>query len=439
MKVAVFGLGYVGAVTAACLASDGHDVYGVDVDARKVATINDGRGPVIEPGLDDLIAGAVEAGRLRATTDAAVAVDGADISLICVGTPSARGGGANLTYLRRCLDDIARGVEAGRPPGSGFHAVVVRSTVPPGTVDELVQPRVEAMSGNGWSLAAGMCPEFLREGTGLQDFFSPSLSVLGTRDPRTADAVSRLFAFLSAEIHVVDTPTAESVKYAANAFHATKISFANEMGRLLRPLGVDSRKVMGLLCEDHVLNISPAYLRPGFAYGGSCLPKDLRSLVDLARQNSLDVPLLTGTAATNELVIRETVDRVVDFAPREIALLGLSFKPNTDDLRESPSLELAERLVGKGFELRVYDSVVNPDRLTGSNRTHLEERLPHIRRLLRRTPEDALAGVDLAIVATGEALVVQALTANPELKILDLSGRLGSSVESLDGYEGVGW
>ena len=439
MKVAIFGLGYVGAVTAACLASRGHTVVGVDVDRSKTDLVNSGRGPVVEPGLDELTAESVRAGRLTATTKAAEALDGADVSLICVGTPSDRRGSADLTHVERCLDDIHQGLTVGRPSRSGFHAVIVRSTVPPGTIDTVFQPRVVAMSSGDWDVAAGMCPEFLREGLGISDFFSPPMSIIGTRDDRTAAAVEELFGFLNVGLHVVEPMTAEALKYACNAFHATKISFANEMGRVLRPMGVDSREVMSLLCEDHVLNISPTYLRPGFAYGGSCLPKDLRSLIDMARRESIDVPLLTGTVATNELVVREVVDRVVHHAPSSIALLGLSFKSDTDDLRESPNLELAERLVGKGFDLRVYDPVVNPDTLVGANRAHLENRLPHVRRLLQATPDAALAGVDLAIVSTGDATTVAALIEAAPPAVLDLSGRLGSEVESLPGYEGVGW
>jgi GDP-mannose 6-dehydrogenase len=439
MKVAVFGLGYVGAVTAAGLASQGHVVTGVDVDATKVDTINDGHGPVVEPGLDALIAAAVEAGRLRAATEAAVALDKCDVSLICVGTPSTARGSADLSYIERCLDDIHRGLGSARPPASGRHAIVIRSTVPPGTVDTLVQVRAAQMSTDGLSVGAGMCPEFLREGSGVHDFFHPELVVVGTRDADVASAVAELFAFLDTDLRVVGTRTAEALKYACNAFHATKVSFANEMGRVLRPLGVDSREVMALLCEDHVLNISPYYLRPGFAYGGSCLPKDLRSLVDIARQNSVDAPLLTGTVSTNELVLREVVDRLVGYGGKAVAMLGLSFKSDTDDLRESPYLEVAERLVGKGLDVRIFDSVLNPDRLVGANKEHVESRLPHIRRLLCRTPSEALAGADVAVVSAADQTTRAALVSEPPPRILDLSGRLGAAVEALPGYEGVGW
>lgn len=439
MRVAVFGLGYVGAVTAAGLASRGHSVRGVDVDAAKVAMINGGRSPVAEPGLDGLVTTAVAAGRLTATTEPRVALDQADVSLICVGTPSNHHGGTDLSHVERCLDDIGAGFSVARPPTSGFHAVVVRSTVPPGTVDAVVTPRARAMSGPGLAVGTAMCPEFLREGTGIADFFAPSLLVVGTRDAGVGDVMSTLFGFLELPVDVVDTRTAEALKYACNAFHATKVSFANEMGRVLRTVGVDSREVMSLLVKDDTLNISPAYLRPGFAYGGSCLPKDMRSLIDLARRHSTDAPLLSGTVATNDLMIREVVDRIVMLQPRTVALLGLSFKSDTDDLRESPSLELAERLVGKGFDLRVYDPVVNPHLLVGSNKRHLETRLPHVGRLLCRTAGEALEGADLAVVSTTDPSAVAALLAQSPSRILDLSGRLGTEVEALPGYEGVGW
>jgi GDP-mannose 6-dehydrogenase len=439
MKVALFGLGYVGAVTAGGLAEKGHVVTGVDIEQAKVDTLNAGRGTVAEPGLDDLISRGVVSGRLRATTRAQEALDGADISLICVGTPSGTYGGANLTYLERCLDDIAEALTTGTPPSSGLHTIVVRSTVPPGTVDGLVADRAAAMSTSACDVTTAMCPEFLREGSGLSDFFGPSLVVVGSRDPRAAASVQELFGFVDVSVDVVDTTTAESLKYACNAFHATKVSFANEMGRVFRTMGVDSRDVMRLLCKDDVLNISPAYLRPGFAYGGSCLPKDLRALIDMSRRQSIDVPLLTGTAGTNDLVMREVVDRVLAAAPRSVALLGLSFKSNTDDLRESPSLEVAERLVGKGFDLRIYDPVVNPRRLIGANKRHVESRLPHVHRLLTSTPEQALVNVDLALVSTNDERARNALLANPPRRVIDLHGRLGDAVEAIPGYEGTGW
>jgi GDP-mannose 6-dehydrogenase len=440
MRIAIFGLGYVGTVTAAGLASQGHNVCGVDVDAVKVDHIRSGRSPVVEPGIDRLIATAVESGRLRATTDPVVALDRADVSLLCVGTPSTPHGGTDLTYMRRALEDIRRGLVAARPPASGFHAVVVRSTVPPGTGDDLVH---ETFAGTplpaGWAVGTAMCPEFLREGSGVADFFRPPFVVLGTSDVRVTELLTEMFSFLDREIRVVGVRSAEALKYACNAFHATKVSFANEMARIFRVLGVDSREVMQVFAEDTILNISDAYLMPGFAFGGSCLPKDLRALLDMARVHVLDVPLLAGTLRTNELVIADVVDRLIASPFRTVAMLGLSFKMDTDDLRESPNVELAERLIGKGFDVRIYDPIVNPERLVGSNLRYIESRLPHLRRLLYATPHEALAGSEAALVATSDGPVLDELRAAPPARILDLHGRLGAEIERLPGYEGIGW
>ena len=435
MKVAVVGLGYVGTVTAACLASHGHDVWGIDVDAAKVAEIQAGQSPVSEPGLGELVGRAVADGTLHATMSCAEALDGADVSLVCVGTPSTARGGTDLTYIQRAVDDIAAALRGGGGAPGG-HSVVIRSTVPPGTVDDLVTPALAAAPG---LVGAAMCPEFLREGSGIADFFAAPFIVIGTGDPRVAGTVTALFSFIDRPVRVVDVRIAESLKYACNAFHATKVSFTNEISRLLRPLGVDSREVMSLFCEDEVLNISPSYLRPGFAFGGSCLPKDLRSLLHLARINGADLPMLSGTLATNELVINDVVDRVVAFGENTVALLGLSFKMDTDDLRESPNVELAERLIGKGFTVQIYDPVVNPARLVGANRRQVESKLPHLGRLLTREPDDALRGAGTAIVSCTDPGVGTALVARPPRHLVDLSGRLGPAIESLPGYEGVGW
>ena len=440
MRVAVIGLGYVGTVTAACLASRGHDVWGVDVEAAKVEEIRAGRSPVAEPGLGALIAETVADGTLHATTSCAEALDEADVSLVCVGTPSAARGGTDLFFIRRAVDDLVAALREVRPPASGQHSVVIRSTVPPGTVDEVVIPAfTEGLAGTQVTAGAAMCPEFLREGSGVADFFAPPFVVVGTSDPRAAEALTAMFGFSGQPVRVVDVRTAEALKYACNAFHATKVSFTNEVSRLFRLLGVDAREVMSLFCEDQVLNISPAYLRPGFAFGGSCLPKDLRSLLHLARVNGADLPLLAGALSTNELVISEAVDRVLACDTRTVALLGLSFKMDTDDLRESPMVELAERLVGKGFDVRIYDPVVHPARLVGSNRRYVESKLPHLERLLTYEPGEALRGAGAAIVSSTDQALLEALLAAPPPHVIDLSGRLGREVESLPGYEGLGW
>ncbi len=440
MRVAIFGLGYVGTVTAAVLAANGHQVTGVDVDPAKAETVSAGRSPVVEPGLDELVHTNVVAGRLRATTDASVALDGADLSLVCVGTPSSSSGSTDLRYVLRAVADIVETLVAGEARSPGHHAIVVRSTVPPGTIEERVAPLVaERVVGSSRTVGTGMCPEFLREGCAIADFYASPLTVVGTGDPKVADTVRELFGFLQSPVRVVPTREAEGLKYACNAFHATKVSFANELGRLFRQLGVDARHVMSMFCEDSKLNLSATYLSPGFAFGGSCLPKDLRSLLYLARMNSIDLPLLSGALATNRLSIDDVIDRVLVTDARSVALLGLSFKMGSDDLRESPYVDLAETLIGKGFDVRIYDPVVDVSRLVGANRSYVASRLPHLRRALLPTAADALRGADLAVVSTSHASVLRALVEEPPNVVIDLNGRLGANVESLPQYEGVAW
>jgi GDP-mannose 6-dehydrogenase len=326
------------------------------------------------------------------------------------------------------------------PPASGFHSVVIRSTVPPGTGYSVVEPAFHPdLLPEGWTVGTAMCPEFLREGSGVDDFFEPPFVVLGSEDPRTRASCEALFDFLDHEIRHVDVATAEALKYACNAFHAVKVTFANEMGRVFSQYGVDSRGVMELFCEDRKLNISSSYLRPGFAFGGSCLPKDLRALQSMARSSGVDVPLLSSTLISNEIIVRALVDRVLETGYRHVALLGLSFKMNTDDLRESPNLELAERFVGKGLEVRIYDPIVNPAKLVGANLEHLQSKLSHVSRLLVDRPELALEGAEVVLVSTSDAATLAALhEAHPQV-VIDLHGRLGQDVELIEGYRGVSW
>jgi GDP-mannose 6-dehydrogenase len=438
MKVVVLGLGYVGTVTAAGLAASGHDVVGVDIDPFKVGCIAAGRSPVIEPGIDDLVHEAVSAGRLRATSRIADACSGADVSLVCVGTPSASNGGTDLRFIERVTADLRQAMESGTPPASGYHSVVVRSTVPPGTVAHLAETYFADVP-DGWRVGTAMCPEFLREGSSVADFFHPPMVVVGTAEDDTHAQVSRLFSFLDLPTQRVAVGTAEALKYACNAFHATKISFANEIARVFRLYGVDAREVMSAFVMDEKLNVSKAYLRPGFAFGGSCLPKDLRALHHLARANDVDVPLLLGTTLTNEIVLRDAVDRVLAAGGRSVCLFGLSFKMDTDDLRESPNVELAERLIGKGYDVCIYDPLICPERLVGANRQEVMTRLPHVGRLLVSSPEEAMKNVDIAVVSSNEPSVVAALLSVPPARIIDLNGGLGPEVEALPGYEGLGW
>jgi len=439
VKVAVIGLGYVGTVTSAVLASSGHEVCAVDVNPSKVAMLVDGRSPVIEPGLEDLVRAMTASGSLSATNDPRVALEGAESSLVCVGTPSSSTGRTDLQFVIRAVEDIGRHL---REMGSGnnFHSVIVRSTVPPGTIEDVVQPALNAVIGAlPVAVGAGMCPEFLREGSALSDFYSSPLTVIGTTDIRVAESVQRLFAFLGDPVRVVTPRIAESLKYACNAFHATKITFANEMGRLLRQFGVDAREVMDIFCEDTKLNISSAYLSPGFAFGGSCLPKDLRSLLYGAQINFLDLPLLSGVVQSNSLAVSAVIDRVVESDARSVALLGLSFKMLSDDLRESPYVMLAETLIGKGFDVRIYDPIVEPSKLVGANRDFVISKLPHLGRLLGTDPSEVLRGADLALVSSSDQSVIAALRAHPPKMIIDMCGRLGADLEALTGYEGVAW
>ncbi len=440
MRIAVFGLGYVGCVTAAGFAAQGHRVVGIDVDTLKVDLIRSGQSPLVEPGIDELIATAVAEGNLSATTDVSAAMAEADVALLCVGTPSSHEGGTDLTYLRRAAAQIREALDGASPPAGGRLSVIVRSTVPPGTVETVVAPVFADLPVDGpWQVGTAMCPEFLREGSAVADFFDPPLVVVGSTDAGTQAQLGELFAFLGKPVQVVAPREAESLKYACNAFHATKVSFANELSRLFRSLGVDSREVMRMFVEDRSLNISPAYLRPGFAYGGSCLPKDLRSLLQMARMNSLDLPLLAGTMRTNELVVADVVDRVVAADAHVVTILGLSFKANTDDLRESPNVDLAERLIGKGFDVRIYDPIVNPARLTGANLRYVTERLPHLGRLLHADARQAIEGADLVLVSSGDPSALDALRTAPPPCIIDLNGRLGADIEHLAGYQGIGW
>lgn len=396
MRLAVFGLGYVGTVTAAALASTGHEVIGVDTDERKVQTLAAGETPVLEPGLAELVASETAAGRLTATTDGEAAAAAADLSMICVGTPSAPNGSLSTQAVERVAGTIGRGLaDAGER-----RTVVLRSTCLPGTTEEVVGAAVAAASGlvagEGFGLA--MNPEFLREGSSLADFHNPPKTVIGAIDDASSDAVVALYDFVPTPVFRVPIRVAEMVKYADNTYHALKIAYANEIGALCAAFGIDSHEVMDVFKADVKLNISPAYLTPGFAFGGSCLPKDLRALVHAAGRSDVDVPLLRSVLPANESHLRRMLDAIVASGRRSVALVGLSFKPGTDDLRESPLVELAERLVGKGFELKIYDPVVARSRLVGANLRYVEEHLPHLSALLFDDLDAVISGAEVVVV-----------------------------------------
>jgi GDP-mannose 6-dehydrogenase len=437
VNVVVVGLGYVGAVTAACLAKLGHNVVGVDVDPNKLEPLERGVSPIVEPGLDELVASGTASGKLRVSADLASSAKDADVVLVSVGTPARSDGTVDLGYVERVTEELAAVVAA----RSSFVAVVFRSTVPPGTVDGRLRLILEETSGRraDEDFGVGMVPEFLREGSGVDDFFDPPFTAAGVRDDRTLELVEQVFAAVEQPVHALSIEAAESLKYACNAFHAVKITFANEIGRLLSTVGVDTRDVMRVFCEDRRLNVSPAYLRPGFSFGGSCLPKDLRALMHLARVTDVELPMLSGVMRSNESHLHSATRRVLDSGERVVALLGLSFKPQTDDLRESPYVELAEFLGGKGLEVRIFDPIIQPSRLFGSNRRYVETHLPHLQRMLCSTPDEALQDAGIAVVATADQDVRRAVVATSPRIVLDLHGAVGTELEALPGYSGIAW
>src|SRR5689334_8306649 len=398
MRISVFGLGYVGSVSAACLAERGHEVVGVDVNPTKVELLSRGQAPVVEERIGELTAEVVASGALRATTDVAEAITATEISLICVGTPSAANGSLSTAYLERVAEEIGA-VLAGL---DRWHTVVFRSTMLPGTCTDLLIPIIEKASGKSAGVEFGVAvnPEFLREGSSVRDFFDPPKTVIGVLDPASADLVEKLYDGLPGEVSRVPIAVAEMTKYADNAFHGLKIAFANVLGAICHALGVDSHRMMDVFLADRKLNISPAYLRPGFAFGGSCLPKDLRGLVHAAGRADVSVPILSHVLASNADHLQRAFDLVARTGKRKVGLFGLSFKPGTDDLRESPLVELAEKLLGKGYDLKIYDANVSMSRLLGANREYIEQRLPHLGQLLAADVDEVLAHADVYLVAT---------------------------------------
>lgn len=396
MKVSVYGLGYVGCVSAACLAREGHEVVGVDVNARKVDQVNRGEATILEEGIGELVEEQVAAGRLRATTDAREAVAASEISMVSVGTPSRPNGSIDLSAVERVAEQIGEALRS----TDDDHVFVLRSTVLPGTLEKRVIPRLVESSGRelGEGLAACSNPEFLREGSSIADFYDPPFTLIGAEDQSAADRVADLYRGIDAPVHRVPVRAAEMVKYACNAFHALKVSFANEIGNVCKEMGVDSHEVMELVCADRKLNISPAYLKPGFAFGGSCLPKDVRALLYEARSRDVETPVLRATMETNRQQVERAARMVLETGRRSVGILGLSFKAGTDDLRESPMVSLVEILLGKGLDLKVYDRNVRESGLVGANREFIESQIPHIWSLLES---------DLSkVVESSEVLVI---------------------------------
>lgn len=438
MRLSVFGLGYVGCVSAACFAKEGHEVVGVDVNASKVEIINAGRSPIVEAGVGELIAEMVEAGRLRATTDTAAAVAATDASLVCVGTPSNPNGSLDLTYVKRVCQGIGAGLEAKR----ARHTVVIRSTMLPGTIEETVVPVLEVYSGKKAGRDFGVCinPEFLREGTSLKDFYAPPFTLVGADDEDTAAVVRGLYRGVDAPLIVVGVRAAEMVKYACNCFHAVKVAFANEVGNICKGLGIDSHEVMSVFCQDTKLNLSPYYLKPGFAFGGSCLPKDLRAVVYKAKELDVDVPLLASVLPSNRRQVERAVEMVLRTGKRRVGVLGFSFKAGTDDLRESPLVALIETLIGKGMQLALYDRDVSLARLFGANKEYIEREIPHISQLMRGSVEEVVTESDVIVIGNKaeEFRAAESALAAEGKTVIDLV-RLFDGRTSGAGYDGICW
>jgi GDP-mannose 6-dehydrogenase len=388
MKISVLGLGYVGAVSSGCLARDGHEVIGVDSDSLKVDLINGGKAPIVEPGLAEIIEEQIAAGRLSATTEVAAAIQHSDLSLVCVGTPSLKNGGIELQYVRRVCEQIGTALREHQ----GAPVVVMRSTLLPGTMQEVVIPTLEERSGKRAGVEFGVCvnPEFLREGTAVHDYYHPPKTVIGEMNRASGDLLANLYSSMPGTLLRTDIETAEMVKYADNAWHALKVGFANEIGNVCKALDIDAHRVMDIFCQDTKLNLSPYYLKPGFAFGGSCLPKDLRALLYKAKTLDISLPILSAILPSNEQQIERGVRTVIEKGSRKVGILGFSFKAGTDDLRESPVVELTERLIGKGFDLRVYDSNVRLASIHGANRNYILNHIPHISRLMVQTVEEIL-------------------------------------------------
>ena len=437
MKLSVFGLGYVGCVAAACLADDGHQVIGVDVNSTKVEIINAGNTPIIEEGVNELIGKVVKSGNLIATTDSNRAIQVSDLSLVCVGTPSNQNGSLHLRHVEQVCREIGSALKA----KTSRHVVVIRSTMLPGTVQNTVIPALEETSGKKAVKDFGICinPEFLREGSSLKDYHSPPFTLIGADDEETIAAVRTLYSKINAPVFVTSLKTAEMIKYVCNCFHALKVTFANEIGNVCKALEIDSHEVMEVFCQDKKLNLSPYYLKPGFAFGGSCLPKDLRAINYKAKELDVDIPLLSAILPSNRRQIERAVDMVLRTGKKHVGVLGFSFKAGTDDLRESPMVTLIETLIGKGLQLAIYDRDVSLAKLVGANKEYIEREIPHISKLMRDTIEGVIEDSDVIIVGNqAEEFRRIADVLRKDQQLIDLV-RLFRDRTSSGNYEGICW
>ena len=436
MRISIFGIGYVGCVSAACFAHAGHDVIGVDVNPTKVGIINSGKSPIVEPQMNELIHDVVKSGKLRATTDSMEAVKASDISLVCVGTPSKPNGSLDLSHVARVCEEIG----AALATKDTHHTIVIRSTMLPGSIETVAQPALEKTSRKKAGKEFGVCvnPEFLREGTSVKDFYAPPFTLIGADDEETAKIVGNLYTNIDAPIFTTSIKTAEMVKYVCNCFHALKVSFANEIGNICKALELDSHEVMKVFCADTKLNLSPYYLKPGFAFGSSCLPKDLRAVSYKAKELDVDVPLLSAITVTNKLQVEKALDMVLSAGNKQVGVLGFSFKAGTDDLRESPMVTLIETLLGKGLDLVIYDRDVSLARLFGSNKAYIEEEIPHIAKLMRGSIDEVLDAANTIVIGNRSEEFRQIESRlRPDQTVIDLVRLFDRT--SGDGYQGICW
>ena len=435
MKITVFGLGYVGSVVSACMAQDGHDVTGIDFDESKVTAINSSRSPIVEPQLEEAISEAVATGRLQARTSAE---DLGDCSFVSVGTPSNENGSFGVSQILRVVEQIGRLLSK----TDKFHVVIIRSTVLPGTVEGQIVPLLESSSGKKVGPDFGVCvnPEFMRETTAVFDYYHPPITVIGSTDERSGLVVASLYDRIDAPIERCSIRTAEMMKYACNAFHAVKITFANEIGNFCKAMGIDSHEVMKIFCQDTKLNLSPYYLKPGFAFGGSCLPKDLRALLYESKLRDVENPMLNSLLTSNRLQVERAVDQVRRTGKNKIGVLGLSFKAGTDDLRESPIVSLIESLIGKGYSISIYDEEVSLARIHGANKRYIEHSIPHISSLLKERIEDVLHKSEVIVVAKKNKFFERSVAGlNHGSVVIDLVRVLADRERQPANYEGICW
>jgi len=437
MKISIFGMGYVGAVSAGCLAKDGHDVIGVDPNLTKVELINQGVSPIVEKDIGEVIKETVAAGRLRATPDVTEAVGGSDISLICVGTPSQQNGNLDLSYVRKVCEEIGEALQS----KSGYHVVVARSTMLPGSMRTVVIETLEVSSGKKAGVDFGVCnnPEFLREGTAVWDYYNPPKTVIGETDERAGDLLVELYQNINAPLIRTSLEVAEMVKYTDNNWHALKVVFANEIGNLCKSLGVDGHEVMDIFCQDTKLNLSPYYMKPGFAFGGSCLPKDVRALIYKGKTLDLELPVLNAILPSNRAQIKRGLDMAMAYGKKKIGILGFAFKAGTDDLRESPLVEIIESLIGKGYDLKIYDKNVKLAALTGANKNYIMNHIPHISKLMVPTMDEVIEFADVLVVGNGSKEFKNILERSRDGQVVVDLVRVVDQSSQEGFYDGICW